>query len=37
MVAKQLGRKAVGIEISEEYCKLAQKRVENIPLPMILT
>ena len=36
-VAKSLGRKCILIDLSAEYCKLAQKRVENIPLPMILT
>jgi DNA modification methylase len=33
-VAKSLGRKAIGIDISEEYCKLAIRRVMEVPLPM---
>jgi len=33
-VAKSLGRKAILIDISAEYCKLAQKRVEAISLPL---
>ena len=36
MVAKQLGRKAIGIETSAEYCKLCQRRVEEVSLPMLL-
>ena len=33
-VAKSLGRKAILIDISAEYCKLAQKRVEAVSLPL---
>lgn len=33
-VAKSLGRKAILIDISEEYCKLAKKGIEAIPLPL---
>jgi len=31
VAAKQLGRKYVGIDISEEYCKLAEERINNLP------
>lgn len=29
LVAKQLGRKYIGIDVSEEYCKMAEERVEK--------
>jgi DNA modification methylase len=35
-VAKQLGRRFVGIDISEEYCRLSQKRLESVPLSMVV-
>jgi DNA modification methylase len=35
-VAKRLGRKAIGIDINENYCKLAVKRLQEIPLSMEL-
>lgn len=33
-VAKGLGRRYIGVDISEEYCELARKRVESVTLPM---
>lgn len=35
-VAKELGRKAILIDISEEYCRQARRRVEAVPTPMAL-
>lgn len=35
-VAKRLGRKAILIDISPEYCEMARKRVEATPAPMRL-
>ena len=35
-VAKRLGRKSIGIDISENYCKLTVKRIQGISLPMEL-
>jgi len=35
-VAKRLGRKAIGIDINENYCKLAVKRIQEIPIAMEL-
>lgn len=37
-MAKETGRHWIGIDLSDEYCKLAQRRVmgANIPLPMIM-
>lgn len=34
VAAKQLNRNAVGIEISPEYCAIAQKRLDTTPTPM---
>lgn len=31
VVAKKLNRRYIGIDISDEYCKTAQKRLESIP------
>lgn len=33
-VAKKLGRKSIGIDLNPSYCKLAAKRLQEIPLPM---
>ncbi len=35
-VARQLGRKAIGYELSEDYCKLTVKRIEKETAPMRL-
>jgi DNA modification methylase len=34
VVAKSLGRKAVLIELSEDYCKLAEHQISKVSLPM---
>lgn len=33
-VAKKLERKFIGIDISKEYCKTAEKRLKNIEMPL---
>jgi len=36
IACKETGRKFVGIELSEEYCKIAQQRLEGISEPLFL-
>ena len=33
-VAKRLGRQGIGIELSDEYCKLAEKRIAAVDRPL---
>ena len=35
-VAQRLGRKSIGTDLSEEYLRLASKRLGAIPMPMVL-
>ena len=34
LVARKLGRRAVLIELSEEYCRMAERRVLSVSLPL---
>jgi len=36
LVAKKLGRKYIGIDISEKYCEIAEKRIKNASLEVSL-
>jgi len=36
VVAKELGLRSIGIDISEKYCEMSKERVEGISLPMKL-
>ena len=33
-VAQQLGRRGIGLDLNPEYLKIAQQRIEGIPLPL---
>lgn len=35
VVAQRLNRKSLGIDIQEEYLRIAQKRLEGVPIPML--
>ncbi len=35
MVAKKLGRKAILIEANESYCKMSERRIREVSIPMI--
>ena len=35
VTCKNLNRKFIGIEISEEYCKIAEERIKNIPTKIL--
>lgn len=35
VACKQLKRKGIGIEISEDYCKIAAERLRGMPMPML--
>ena len=36
VAAKMEGRKYIGIEISEEYCKIAKERIASAPTPLFV-
>jgi DNA modification methylase len=37
LVAQKLGRKSIGVDLNDEYLEMAQKRLESMPIPMLLT
>ena len=37
LVAHRLGRKSIGVDLNDEYLEMAQKRLESMPIPMLLT
>lgn len=37
IACKETGRNGIGIEISEEYCKIAEKRLKNFKVPTVMT
>ncbi len=37
VAAKMLGRKYIGIELSEKYCEIARQRVAGAPMPLFTT
>lgn len=37
LVAQKLGRRAIGVDLSEEYTAMAAKRIGEVPLPLILS
>jgi hypothetical protein len=37
LVAKQLGRDFIGIELNEKYCEMAERRIEQAAYQMPLT
>ena len=36
-VAKSLGRRSIGIDISEDYCRMSERKVEAVTVPMEFT